>query len=319
MAVVDMPLAELQQYKGINPRPDDFDQYWDKAICEMKAVEPNVEITRSEFQVSFADCFDMYFTGVRGARIYAKLLKPKDIKRKCPALLEFHGYSGSSGDWFSKLPYVAEGFIVASLDCRGQGGSSEDSGGVKGNTLHGHIIRGLNDKPENLLFRQIFLDTAQLASIVMGMDEVDETKVAATGGSQGGALTTACGALEPRIKKLAITFPFLSDYKRVLELDFETEAYIELRDYFRRYDPLHEQENEIFSRLGYIDVHNLAKKIKSEVLFTASLRDNICPPSTQFAVYNNIDSSKQMLIYHDFGHEGLPLLSDKVFDFLKFD
>jgi len=32
---------------------------------------------------------------------------------------------------------------MAAMDCRGQGGSSEDSGGVKGNTLCGHIIRGL--------------------------------------------------------------------------------------------------------------------------------------------------------------------------------
>src|SRR3989339_231299 len=195
MAVVDMSLKELRKYKGINPRPEDFDAYWDNAISEMKSVEPKVEIARSEFQTSFADCFDMYFTGVGGARIYAKLLKPKNIKRKCPALLEFHGYSGSSGDWFNKLPYVAESFIVASMDCRGQGGRSEERGGVKGNTLHGHIIRGLNDKPENLLFRRIFLDTAQLASIVMNMDDVDETRVAAMGGSQGGALTTACGAL----------------------------------------------------------------------------------------------------------------------------
>jgi|GEM_PF-2913200 len=34
-------------------------------------------------------------------------------------------------------------WLMAAMDCRGQGGSSEDSGGVKGNTLCGHIIRGL--------------------------------------------------------------------------------------------------------------------------------------------------------------------------------
>ena len=32
--------------------------------------------------------------------------------------------------------------MVAAMDCRGQGGLSEDVGGVKGTTVNGHIIRG---------------------------------------------------------------------------------------------------------------------------------------------------------------------------------
>jgi cephalosporin-C deacetylase len=115
--------------------------------------------------------------------------------------------------------------VVAALDCRGQGGLSEDVGGVKGNTHHGHIIRGLSDEPRNMLMRHIFLDTAQLAGLVMAMPEVDETRVAAMGGSQGGALTVACASLEPRINRLAPVFPFLCDYRRVWEMDLAKDAY----------------------------------------------------------------------------------------------
>ena len=53
----------------------------------------------------------------------------------------------------------------------------------------------------------------------MGLPEVDADRVAATGGSQGGALTLACAALEPRIKRAAPVFPFLCDYQRVWEMD----------------------------------------------------------------------------------------------------
>ena len=56
-------------------------------------------------------------------------------------------------------------YTVAALDCRGQGGLSEDNGAVQGWTLRGHIIRGLDDAPEKLYYRQMFLDTAQLAKI----------------------------------------------------------------------------------------------------------------------------------------------------------
>lgn len=316
----DFPLEKLQTYMGINPRPADFDAYWDAALAEMRALDPQVTLTPAAFQASYAECYDMTFTGVGGARIYAKLLKPKKASAPHPAILMFHGYSGDSGDWADKLGYVAAGYTVAALDCRGQGGRSEDKGGVTGNTLHGHIIRGLDEalkgEPEKLYYRQMFLDTAQLAKIVMEMPDVDPARVGATGGSQGGALTVACIALEPRIQRAAPVFPFLSDYKRVWEMDQDTGAYAELREYFRHFDPRHEQEDAVFEKLGYVDIQYLAPRIRTNVQWYTGLRDTICPPSTQFATYNKINSEKRMVIYPDFGHEGLPGSNDLIFQFM---
>ena len=316
----DFPLEKLKTYQGINPRPADFDAYWDAALAEMWSLTPELSLVPAEFQAPFAECFDMTFTGVGGARVYAKLLKPRRVSVPHPAVLMFHGYSGDSGDWADKLGYVAAGYTVAALDCRGQGGRSEDRGGVTGNTLHGHIIRGLDEAlrgaPEKLLYRQIFLDTAQLAKIVMDMPDVDETRVGATGGSQGGALTVACISLEPRIKLAAPVFPFLSDYKRVWDMDQDVAAYAELRDYFRRFDPRHEREDETFEKLGYVDIQYLAPRIKSKIKWFTGLMDTVCPPSSQFAAYNKITAEKSMVIYPDFGHEGLPGHNDIIFEFM---
>jgi cephalosporin-C deacetylase len=44
--------------------------------------------------------------------------------------------------------------------------------------------------------------------------------------------------------------------------------------------------------------------------------DTICPPSTQFAAYNKITSSKSMVVYPDYGHEDLPDIKDKIFQFM---
>lgn len=312
----DMPLEQLETYQGSNPRPDDFDAFWEQSLAEMQEIEPQLELVPADFQTPFAECLDMYFTGAGGARIHAKLLRPRHASASHPAVLMFHGYSGSAGDWSSKLGYAALGYTVAALDCRGQGGSSEDKGGVIGGTLRGHIVRGLNGPPEKLLFRQIFLDTAQLAKIVMEMPDVDENRVGATGGSQGGGLTLACAALEPRIKRLAPVFPFLCDYKRVWDMDLAQDAYAELQEYFRRFDPLHEREAAIFEKLGYIDVQHLCPRICGEVLMGMGLMDTICPPSTQFAAYNKIQSNKSLAIYPDFGHEDLSGHSDKIFQFM---
>jgi cephalosporin-C deacetylase len=316
----DLPFEQLAGYTGMNPKPDDFDRFWDSALDEMRAVKPEIELIPSDFKTDFCECEDLYFTGVGGARVHSKLLRPITVKSPHPVILMFHGYSMDAGDWFDKLGYVAQGFTVAAMDCRGQGGSSEDPGGVSGNTLHGHIIRGLQDalngSPERLLFRQIFLDTAQLAGILMGMPGVDANRVGVMGGSQGGALTVACAALEPRIKRAAPMYPFLSDYKRVWSMDQAKDAYLELKELFRRFDPRHEKEDAIFEKLGYIDIQHLANRIKADVLWGIGLMDTICPPSSQFAAYNKIISRKSMEIYPDFGHENLPGFADKSFEFM---
>jgi len=316
-----MPREKLDLYSGRNPKPSNFDDFWASGLTEMRAVDPQVEIVPADFQTPFADCSHLYFTGVDGARIHAKMLRPKpsaDSKQgeRTPALIMFHGYSINSGDWIDKLGYVAMGYTVVALDCRGQGGLSDDAGGTKGWTLRGHIVRGLGDKPERMLFRQIFLDTAQLAAIVMDMDHVDEARVGATGASQGGGLTIACAALEPRIKLAAPIYPFLCDYQRVWEMDLAKDAYDELQTWFRRFDPLHEREAEIFTQLGYIDVQHLADRIEAEVMMSVGLMDEICPPSTQFAAYNKINATKSLRIYPDFGHENLPGNSDAIFQFM---
>ena len=312
-----MPLEKLLQYTGRNPRPADFDTYWERGLAEIEYLDPQVELIPHALDAPFAECFDMSFTGVGGARVYAKLLRPKHVAAPHPAVVMFHGYSGSSGDWADKLNYVARGFTVAALDCRGQAGKSEDVGGVQGNTLRGHIIRGVSDPdPDKLYFRSVFLDTAQLARIVMAMPEVDPARVGALGGSQGGGLTLACAALTPTLKLAAATYPFLCDYQRVWEMDLAKDAYDELRTYFRNFDPRHEREADIFTRLGYIDCQHLAPRIRARVLMPIGLMDTVCPPSTQFAAYNRIPSEKQYLLFPDFGHEGLPGANDAIYDFM---
>ncbi len=319
MPLVDKPLPELLQYQGRNPCPADMDSFWDASLAEMHKLNPQVELQPAAFTAPNAECFDLYFRGMGGARVHAKYLRPKGAGKsgKLPAVCMFHGYSGSSGDWLDKLAWVGQGFVVAALDCRGQGGQSQDVGGVRGNTLRGHIIRGLDeDSPAKLLFRDIFLDTAELARIVMSQPEVDPTRVGATGGSQGGALTLACAALEPKIKKSAPVFPFLCDYQRVWEMDLAKGAYEELATYFRLFDPRHEREAQVFERLGYIDCQHLAKRTKAETLMAVGMMDTICPPSTQFAAYNKIKAKKDLIIYPDFGHEGLPGVNEKIFSFM---
>ena len=90
-----------------------------------------------------------------------------------------------------------------------------------------------------------------------------------------------------------------------------------MEEWFRRFDPLHAREDAVFTQLGYVDVQHLAPRIRGQVVMTVGLNDRICPPSTQFAAYNKIPSTKSLRIYPDFGHENLPGNSDAIFTFLS--
>ena len=316
MPNLDLPLDQLLLYRTRNPKPVDFDAYWTKALAELAAIDPKPQLTKAAFQVRGSECFELTFTSACNARVYAKYLRPAKFVGKLPTLLEFHGFPGHSGDWRNKTAWTGQGFAIASLDCRVQGGRSQDLGDYKASPGNGHLTRGLDEAdPQKLHYRNLYLDTVQLARVVMGFAEVDSARLGALGGSQGGGLALACASLVPQIKRVAPVFPFLCDWKRVWDMDLAKDAYGELRDYFRRFDPHHARQTEIFTRLGYIDVSLLSARITAETLMAISQMDPICPPSTQFAAYNAITAPKSYKLYVDYGHENLPGFDDATAEF----
>ena len=317
MPIVDMPLEQLKKYQGCSPCPADIDEYWDNAIAEMNSIDPNAEFIKVDYPHKDIEFYDLYFTSTKNARIHARFAKPAHINGKAPAILMFHGLSGCISSWYEIINFASAGFVIAAMDTRGQGGKSSDPGPSKGSTYSTPFVRGIDAGKDELELKHIFLDTAMLARIVMGLDYVDENRVGSQGGSQGGGLSLACAALVPQIKKCAPVYPYMSDYKRVWNMDLDKGAYEGLRYYFRYFDPRHEREDEIFETLGYVDIQNIAKRIKAEVLMFTGLMNPTCPPSTQFATFNKITSKKDVVIYPDFGHEGLIGHMDIVFKFLS--
>jgi len=322
MPAVDMSLDKLREYKGINPKPADFDEFWARALAELNSLSLEYTLEPSGFTAPGLLCDYLYFTGAGGARVCCKFVRPENPKPNTFGVAWFHGYSGRSPDWYDLLTYAYAGGAVLALDTRGQSGRSEDNTHTYGDTFKGQIVRGLWDvvelgaSPDILYYRNVYLDTAQTARILMSLPFVDENKICAKGGSQGGGLTIACASLEPRVAKMAPRCPFLSDYKRVWDMDLDRGAYEGLRYYFRNFDPTHAREDEIFEKLGYIDIQFLAPRIRAKVLMQTGLLDTTCPPSTQFAAYNKITSEKDVIVYPDYGHEGIKGADDATFSFL---
>lgn len=316
MPLVDLPLDQLNAYAGRNPRPGDFDEYWASAMAEVASLNASFEFTEIECPIPDAQWFEARFTGIGGATVFAKHARLRSLPGPAPCILHFHGYQMDSGDWADLSKWLLLGYSVFALDVRGQGGLTSDPGGALGSTVKGHITRGLSDRPDKLFFRGVFCDCAQLAQLAMDLDYVDAERVGTMGASQGGALSLACAALEPRIARCVSAYPYLSDYKRVWEMDLAKDAYEDIRYWLKMFDPQHEHIDDMWQKLGYIDVQHLARRIRAKVQMYTGLMDTVCPPSSQFAIYNKIVSAKSMEIFPNHGHEGLPHYGTKSMRFL---
>lgn len=112
--------------------------------------------------------------------------------------------------------------------------------------------------------------------------------------TQGGGLGIATCALNSElINRAAILYPFLSDFRLVWDLDADDIAYEGLRYWSRWFDEDSTRIDEAYAKLAYFDSKNFAM-VKCPVLFgTGTKADIVCPPATQFAVYNNLTCEKR--------------------------
>ena len=64
-------------------------------------------------------------------------------------------------------------------------------------------------------------------------------------------------------------------------------------------------DEEMFRMLSYFDTKNLATMIKCPTYMNFSLQDNVCPPHTNWAAFNNLVSTdKQYSVNPTLGHQG---------------
>jgi cephalosporin-C deacetylase len=312
---------EQLAYGGVPHKPGDFDAYWDAAVSESRSDGDRYTLEPADFAVPGVECFWLWFTGLGGARICCKLLRPVARPgKKHPALCLFHGYSGNSGDWSGKLAYALSGFTVLAMDTRGQSGRSEDNLTVQGTTWMHHYLRGLTDPdPRRFYCRGIFTDAAKAARIVLSMEDVDPTRVYASGFSQGGDLTVACAALEPRVSRIAFGGVASADcarYVRELQTTYATAALAPvLLKYFNTEDPYRENEAAIIERFSYIDLILLAPRIRAQTQNYIGLRDSVCPAPGQLALYNHIAAPKSLYCSPDGQHAPPPDTMDRLYAF----
>ncbi len=297
MPSIDMPLEQMRQYKPATYRESDFESFWEKTLAESAKQPLNGELIPYPMPYRGLEAFAVRLDGYQGGRLAGWNMRPAG-RGKFPGLCLYHGYSMRGARPLDMVAYASLGMCVLSMDCRGQNGQSQD-GAVYPDGHHlGWMTQGIRS-PQTYYYRYVYTDCVRALELLAQREEVDASRLAITGGSQGGALTLSTAALSRRPILALADIPFLCDFQRSMAIT-PSGPYPELASFFRTHPDMHQQG---LHTLSYFDCMNLAPMIRCRTVIANGLWDDICAPSTIFAAYNHITAQKQMEVYPFHRHE----------------
>jgi cephalosporin-C deacetylase len=307
MAFFDLPLDQLKTYLPAREEPADFDSFWKSTLDEARAHPLNAKFERVDYGLVAQETFDVTFSGFGGQPIKGWLILPVGARRDAPlpCVVEFIGYGGGRSFTFDWLLWASAGYAHFVMDTRGQGstwssGDTPDLYADGGNAhIPGSMTKGILD-PKHYFYRRVFTDAVRAIDAAHSRPEVDASRIAVTGGSQGGGITIAAAGLVPDVVVAMPDVPFLCHYRRATEI-VDSYPYKEIADYCHVH---RDKVDTVFNTLSYFDGVNLAARAKAKTLFSTGLMDQVCPPSTVYAAYNHWVGEKDIKVYPYNGHEG---------------
>lgn len=305
MAFFDMPLDHLKAYQPTRHEPGDFDAFWERTLSETRSYPLDARFERVHYGVKTIEMYDVTYNGFGGQPIKGWLLLPAGHSGNLPCVVEYIGYGGGRGfatDW---LLWASAGYAHLVMDTRGQGsrwrcGDTPDVEPVGSNPQHpGFMTRGVL-KPDTYYYRRVFTDAVRAIEAARSHAAIDGTRIAVTGGSQGGGISLAAAGLVPDVSVMMTDVPFLCHYRRATEIT-DSDPYGEISHYCQTH---RDKIETVFNTLSYFDGVNFATRGKAKALFSVGLMDEVCPPSTVFAAYNYYAAEKDITIWQYNHHEG---------------
>ena len=304
MPLTDLSLAELEKYRPDVVQPADFDSFWSTTIDESRAVGGDVSLVPADTPISELIVEDLTFPGFAGDSVRGWVTRPR-TPGPLPTVVEFLGYGGGRGLAHEHLAWAASGFVHILMDTRGQGsvwgsgGETPDPHG-SGVAFPGVMTRGILD-PADYYYRRLFTDGVRAVDAARDLPFVDESRIAVTGGSQGGGISLAVAGLRDDLWGVMPDVPFLSDFRRAIAVT-PSAPFTEITQYLAVHRT---RAGQVLDTLSYFDGVNFARRATAPALFSVALMDTIVMPSTVFAAFNHYAGvDREIEVYPYNNHEG---------------
>jgi cephalosporin-C deacetylase len=288
-----MPKTVPVDYQSTVKKPDDFDAFWDGVQQQVAAVPLEPEMIPDPLRTSAeVEVFQVFYTSIEHVRIAAWYCRPTRRVGRLPAVLLLPGYQADP-----PIPkeWALKGYGALSVAPRGKLRSNRQFNPGYPNLLTYNIV----DR-HTYAYRGFYVDAWRGIDFLLARPEVDPTRLGVTGSSQGGGLTITTAAMRPEIRAAAAGAPYLCGFMDAIALT-HTYPYEEINDFLRAHP---DSRHAVEATVAYFDGINFADKITCPIIVNIGLQDNVCPPETGYALFNQIRATdKQLYTYDGHGHD----------------
>ena len=287
------------------PVPDDFDAFWDGMKKKLAAVPIEPKLVSVKSPVKDVESFDVTAPAL-GIQISGYMSKPVGAKPKSlPIILTVHGAGVSDSSLGGSASWASKGFLAMDMNAHGlpNGKPKQFYADLYAGPMNPYRYEFRNDR-EKAYFTGMMLRLIRGIDVLAAQPEWDGKRVIVYGSSQGGYQAIAAAGLDARVTFFAAGVPAGCDPSGMMASRIAG---------WPKIVPMKDGKPDlaVVEAFRYIDCMNFATRTKAAgCYFTVGFIDGVCPPTSVYAAYNQLNIPKE--IYNDIpsGHAHSQKASD---------
>jgi len=290
--------CEPEKLRPSQPKPDDFDTFWDSQKARLDAIPANeIMIPLQEVTSDSIETYAITFDNINGSKIRGYYSKPKG-NGLFPAILFVNWAGIYSLNPANVTAYAKRGVIALDINPHDiENGQSIDYYKELGTgRLLGWQLQGRSNR-ESSYYLRMFLSCYRAGKYLTGRPEWDKKRFVVTGGSMGGGQSFITAYLCPQITALAAAVPALCDHGGMLvdRIPGWPQWISQVAD---------KPEEKQLAASRYFDCVNFAQTIRARALVSVGFIDTLCSPSSVYTAFNALVGAKRMHNMPTAGHKG---------------
>lgn len=295
------------------PVPEDFDEFWTLQKQRLASVPATTELNEVDSAEGSIEAFDLKVACLGPTPVSGYFARPKGAKPKSlPAMMWVHGAGVRSSNLKNALKGAKQGMLSLDINAHGipNGRPTAFYRELSSGRLKNYRHDG-RDSRETSYFLGMYLRLMRAMEFLTAQPEWDGKILIVRGHSQGGGQSLVAAGLDPRVTCIAVGVPAMCDHSgRVLN---RINGWPKLVPTNHAGNP----DPAVLEASRYFDAVNFASRTKAEAILSIGFIDAVCPPTTNFAAYNQLQGNKRTVERPLMGHAAPQDIQNEFTEFVR--